>query len=231
MEALTLAYKLLLWAPPVILAITIHEVAHGVVARYYGDPTAAISGRLSLNPLRHVDYLGSIAIPALLIWFADFVFGWAKPVPVDEKYFHSPKRNMAVVAIAGPASNFIMAICWAFSMKAGILLYTFNPTIGDILILSGVAGVFINSALMMLNILPLPPLDGYRIIQPLLPEFISNPIKKIQWSGLLILIVLLVSGVMSKILWPLMSLCMAISTHIANIPLSVIARALSLMMN
>ncbi|MEM7304683.1 MAG: site-2 protease family protein [Pseudomonadota bacterium] len=175
--------KIVLFAPPILLAITLHEVAHGWAARYLGDPTAADLGRLSLNPLKHVDPMGTVAIPAVMLTLGGALFGWAKPVPVDMNQLRFPKIDMALVAAAGPASNLVMAIFWVLVFKLG---YNLGSTIGTMIILMATVGVCINVMIMILNLLPLPPLDGSKVLAGLLPEHLSNYIYRLEPYGLFI---------------------------------------------
>ena len=177
--------KIVLFAPPILLAITLHEVAHGWAARYLGDPTAASLGRLSLNPLKHVDPMGTIAVPAFMLTLGGVLFGWAKPVPVDMNQLRFPKIDMALVAAAGPASNLVMAASWVVIFKIG---YHLESTLGTMIILMATVGVFINSIIMILNLLPLPPLDGSKVLAGLLPEKLSNYIYRLEPYGLFIVL-------------------------------------------
>ena len=166
MPELILVQKIAVWIPPVLLGITVHEVAHGWVASKLGDTTAKMMGRLTLNPLKHVDPVGTILIPGLLLLLqSGFIFGYAKPVPINWRNLHQPKRDMAIVAGAGPAANLLMAMAWALLVRAGLLM----GETGMALVYMGVAGIFINTVLMVLNLLPLPPLDGGRVMTSLLP--------------------------------------------------------------
>jgi len=194
-----LSQKLAIWAIPVLLAITVHEVAHGLVARHYGDDTAARAGRLSLNPLRHVDPIGTVLVPGVLLLLGGFLFGWAKPVPVDFRKLRSPLRDMAVVAAAGPAVNLIMAFLWAGGLATYIALGA--PDGGWTLLRDMcIAGVAINVILMVLNLIPLPPLDGGRIAVGLLPRALAAPLSRVEPWGLVILIGLLATGLLGQIL-------------------------------
>ena len=161
MDELTLVQKIVVWVIPVIFAITVHEVAHGWVAKQYGDKTAWMLGRLTLNPLKHIDPVGTILVPGLMLAFTGFVFGWAKPVPVNIRNLRNPKHDMAIVALAGPAANFLMALGWALFARLGILINT--PEFSIPMIYVGIAGIMINLILGLLNLLPIPP-DQQRLI-------------------------------------------------------------------
>jgi len=200
---LTVIQKIAIYAIPVIFAITVHEAAHGYAAKYFGDMTARDAGRITLNPIKHIDLFGTIILPAMTVMLGGILFGWAKPVPVNFGRLHHPKKDMLWVAAAGPGSNFAMAIFWALLMKfAGI----FPAAIAYPLGLMGEAGIAINVALMVLNLLPLPPLDGGRIAVSLLPSHLARPFAQIERYGFVILIVLLFSGLLTKILSPLFAL-------------------------
>ena len=190
------------WALPVLFAITLHEVAHGWTARHFGDMTAAQLGRLSLNPIKHIDPVGTVIVPAVLLLLGGFVFGWAKPVPVNMFHLHNPKRDMAVVAAAGPAANLVMALGWALIAKLGVSMYGTLDWVAVPLILMGQAGIAINLVLMLLNLLPLPPLDGGRVVAGVLPDNLSYQYGRIEPLGLFILLGLLALGVLGKILSP-----------------------------
>jgi Zn-dependent protease len=196
---LTLIQKIAIYALPVIFAITVHEAAHGYAARYFGDMTAHLAGRISLNPVKHIDPFGTILVPALMMMMGGILFGWAKPVPVDFSRLRNPKRDMLWVAAAGPASNLVMAILWAIVLKFAVGL---PPTFSVPLEFMAQAGVMINVVLMVLNLLPLPPLDGGRIAVSLLPNNLAYQYSKVERYGFIILIVLLFTGILSKILQP-----------------------------
>jgi Zn-dependent protease len=178
----------------------VHEAAHGDAAKYFGDMTAHNAGRITLNPLKHIDPFGTILLPALTIMLGGILFGWAKPVPVDFSRLRNPKKDMLWVAAAGPASNLVMAVFWALMLKYSVLM----PEAFILpLALMAKAGVMINIVLMVLNLLPLPPLDGGRIAVSLLPHHLAQPFAQLERYGFIILIVLLFTGVLSKILMPL----------------------------
>lgn len=191
-----------LYAIPGIFAITLHEAAHGYAARYFGDPTAAQAGRISLNPVRHIDPIGTLVIPALILLASGgkYAFGWAKPVPVDFGRLRHPKRDMLWVAAAGPGANLLMAILWAVMIK---VVGSMAPNyFTEPLLLMARGGIIINVVLMVLNLLPLPPLDGGRIAVSLLPHRLAYQYARIEPFGLIILLVLMFTGVLSIILWP-----------------------------
>jgi Zn-dependent protease len=199
---LTIIQKIAIYALPVIFAITVHEAAHGYAAKYFGDMTAHQEGRISLNPIKHIDLFGTIILPALTVVLGGVLFGWAKPVPVNFSRLRNPKKDMLWVAAAGPASNLVMAILWVLVIKlANIAPLTFV----ELLMLMAEAGIIINVILMVLNLLPLPPLDGGRIAVSLLPTDLARSFSKLERYGFIILIVLLLTGVLGKILMPLVS--------------------------
>ncbi|NQZ53868.1 MAG: site-2 protease family protein [Piscirickettsiaceae bacterium] len=204
MDEFSLIQKIIIWAIPVIFAITAHEVAHGWVAMKLGDRTAQMMGRLTLNPFKHIDPLGTILVPGLLLMMGGFIFGWAKPVPITYQNLRKPKTDMAWVALAGPMANLVMAVIWAFAAKIGFGLYQSGTAIGEPMLYMGVAGVLINTMLMVLNLLPLPPLDGGRILVSLLPGPLAWQVGRIEPYGFFILVALLYFGILSMVLWPLM---------------------------
>lgn len=197
---LTLLQKLSIWALPVIFAITLHEAAHGWMAEKLGDKTARMLGRVTLNPIKHIDPIGTILVPGLLLFFGGFLFGWAKAVPVTMQNLRNPRVDMAWVAIAGPTANLIMAVLWALVLKAGYLLLASSPEVGQFMIYSGIAGVSINIILLVLNLLPIPPLDGSRILSAFLPRKLAWQYNKLEPYGLFILLGLLFFGVLGPIL-------------------------------
>jgi Zn-dependent protease len=191
-------------AIPVLFAITLHEAAHGYVARHFGDMTAAKAGRISLNPLRHIDPVGTILLPLLTLWVGGILFGWAKPVPVDFAALRRPKQDMLWVAIAGPAANLVMAMGWALVYKLAWSFpgnYFAEPLMG-----MAQLGIKINIILMVLNLLPLPPLDGGRVAVSLLPHRQAFQLAKLEPYGMFILIFLAVTPVLGWLLSPLIGL-------------------------
>ncbi|MBU3656564.1 MAG: site-2 protease family protein [Rhodocyclaceae bacterium] len=187
-------------AIPVIFAITLHEAAHGYVARYFGDPTAYQLGRISLNPIRHIDLVGTILVPALTLLFGGILFGWAKPVPVDYSRLRHPRTDMRWVALAGPGINLLMAFGWALLLKLG--LSTDNYYSVPLEEMSRI-GVSINLMLMALNLLPILPLDGGRVLFSLLPPAAAHSYGRTEPYGLPILLLLLVTGLLGVFVMPL----------------------------
>jgi Zn-dependent protease len=210
-----------IWALPVIFAITLHEAAHGYVAKHFGDLTAYAQGRVSLNPLRHIDMTGTIIVPLVLLLLSKLfggsgiLFGWAKPVPVNFSGLRHPKRDMLWVAAAGPGANLLMALFWALVLKFAINV----PESGYALPmgLMGKAGIQINVVLMVLNLLPIPPLDGGRIAVSLLPHRLSHRFSRIEPYGMFILLLLLFSGILGIIMWPLVSTVMQLIGSVFNL--------------
>jgi Zn-dependent protease len=202
----TLTQKIIAWILPVLFAITLHEAAHAFIANRCGDSTAKSLGRVSLNPLRHIDLIGTILVPIAMAVLSKFhfIFGWAKPVPINWQLLRHPRRDTALVAIAGPAANLLMCFMWAACFKVATLFHPESSSIAAFLLLSGQAGVFINLVLGLLNLLPIPPLDGSRIVASLLPPKYAYYYLKVERFGFLILIVLLVSGVLGWLIRPLL---------------------------
>jgi len=199
----TLIQKIAIYALPVIFAITLHEAAHGYAALRFGDGTARAMGRLSLNPLRHVDPIGTLLVPALAMVLGGILFGWAKPVPVDFRRLRHPRQDMVWVAAAGPAANLVMAIFWGLILKlaVGVDFGDYNTPLR----MMAEGGILINAVLMALNLLPLPPLDGGRIAVGLLPDRLAIPLARIEPYGLFVLIALLLTGALNQVLGPAVS--------------------------
>ena len=198
---LSLIQKVAVFALPVLFAITLHEAAHGYVAKHFGDMTAYAAGRVSLNPLRHVDLVGTIIVPLVSLLLTSVMFGWAKPVPVNYSALRSPKRDMLWVAAAGPFANLSMALGWAVLLKLADWLpenaYT-SP-----LQLMGKAGIEVNVILMLLNLLPILPLDGGRIVVSLLPGRMALQYARLEPWGFPILVLLLLTNGLGFILGPM----------------------------
>jgi Zn-dependent protease len=232
MDVTHLVQTVAIYAIPVLFAITLHEAAHGYVARHFGDMTAHAQGRISLNPLRHIDLVGTIIVPIVILTFSKYLFGWAKPVPVNYSALRKPRQHMAWVAAAGPAANLVMAVIWVVLLRVGIGLSSraeawtevanLHGTAGlvevvmrhgtgaaEYLIGVSAAGVLVNLVLMLLNLLPIPPLDGGRILTSLLPVRAAWRFAKLEPFGLPLLLLLLFvpiygSNALSLILNPLL---------------------------
>ena len=200
MMELTLIQKITVSAIPIIFAITVHEASHGYAAKHFGDLTAEKMGRITLNPIKHIDPIGTILLPALTLMLGGILFGWAKPVPVNFANLNNPKKDMLWVAAAGPASNFIMAIFWVLVLKYSASA----PEVAAFFLLEmSKVGIMINLVLMVLNLLPLPPLDGGRIAVSLLPMDLAMKFSQIERYGFIILIALLFTGILGKIISPM----------------------------
>jgi len=208
MGQFNLIQLIIIWGPPVLFGITLHEVAHGWVARRFGDPTAMMLGRLTVNPLKHIDIVGTIIVPVLLlVLHTGFIFGWAKPVPISPRNFKNPRRDMAVVAAAGPFSNLAMAVIWALISRVAELLAPSLPWIVPLAYM-GLAGVLLNVALFIFNLIPIPPLDGGRVLVGILPRNLANKVDSIERYGsfiplvVLMLVFYIFPGVLSMVLGP-----------------------------
>ncbi len=198
---------IVIWAVPVVFAITLHEAAHGYVAKQFGDRTAEMLGRITLNPIKHIDLVGTILVPGMLLLSAKmlggapFLFGWAKPVPVNFGNLRHPKRDMIWVAAAGPAANFVMAVGWALLAKVAA---PSGVWAGDGLYQMTQIGIAINLVLMVLNLLPIPPLDGGRIAVGLLPGRAAYALSRMEPWGFMVIVLLLISGVLGDLMRPLL---------------------------
>ena len=194
------------YAIPVLFAITVHEAAHGYVARYFGDATAYMMGRVSLNPVKHIDPVGTILVP-ILTSFGGFLFGWAKPVPVNFGNLRNPKRDMLWVAAAGPGANIAMALLWVLLAKVLLTVggsgaaYEYWIRVAD-------AGIKVNVGLAVLNLFPLLPLDGGRMLTSVLPNKLAYPYSRLEPYGMIILVVLIVSGALWWMIGPVMAAVM-----------------------
>lgn len=217
MQSITGIQQLAIGILPIILAITVHEAAHGLVADKLGDNTARLAGRVTLNPFKHIDLVGTIILPLVMYLLAGFMFGWAKPVPVNWRNLGNPRRDTALVAVAGPMANFIMLLAWSAILALSPQITAWSNWIGVPLYHMAYFGILINAILMALNLLPLLPLDGGRILNAFLPPKLSVQFEKSEPWGFFILIGLLVSGLLSQILWPIIKLLEMISAQIIGI--------------
>ncbi|HQS02667.1 MAG: site-2 protease family protein [Halothiobacillus sp. 24-54-40] len=204
MLELTLIQKIAIGLLPIMLAVTVHEAAHAYAANFFGDGTAKFLGRMTLNPIRHIDILGTIIIPLTMFILTSFVFGWAKPVPVNAQNFKNPRRDMALVALAGPLSNIVMAFAWAGMTAIGVAGLSSGAWYAEPLALMGQIGIFVNILLAVFNLLPLPPLDGGRVLVAILPPKAANTVSRLEPWGFPILLLLLFTGVLSFVLLPIL---------------------------
>lgn len=202
MVELSKVQQFILFIIPALFAITLHEVAHGWAALKFGDYTAKLMGRLSLNPLKHVDLTGTIIVPTILFFLSGFILGWAKPVPVRWENLNNPRRDMALVALAGPGANFTMALIWAALWKLCLILFSAPNYLVTILIFSCQIGILFNLVLMVINLIPIPPLDGSRIVSSLLSPKIALQYNSLEPYGFFILLGLIVTGILGKIALP-----------------------------
>jgi Zn-dependent protease len=205
MEHLSVIQTFTVYVLPILFAITVHEVAHGWMAKKLGDKTAYILGRITLNPFKHIDLIGTVLVPLIMMLFGGVIFGWAKPVPINFANLRNPRRDVALVSLAGPLSNLIMAFFWALIAKIGILAQTrYNLNLAEIFVFMGQAGIQVNLVFMILNLIPIPPLDGGRILSMLLPLKMFLKFNRLEPYGFFILLILLGLGVLNYIIVPCM---------------------------
>jgi Zn-dependent protease len=227
MNSLSLPQLIAVFIVPVTFAITLHEVSHGWVARGFGDRTAEMLGRLTLNPIKHVDPIGTVLVPAVLLLLHAPVFGWAKPVPVATRNFKHPQRDMAVVAAAGPISNLVMAVVWTVVARVAL---EFGAARGGAVLplvyMMGLAGIWVNVLLAALNFLPILPLDGGRVLNGFLPPRISDKFERFEPFGLIILLVLLWQGALWSVLAPVVNALMGLLMGAGGLPWGDLGRIL-----
>ncbi|VWX36442.1 Site-2 protease family protein [Limnobacter sp. 130] len=206
------------YALPVLFAITLHEAAHGYVARMYGDNTAMYAGRITLNPIKHIDPVGTILVPiailvsSSLMGVGAFLFGWAKPVPVNFGNLRNPKKDIRFVAFAGPGANFIMALMWVLSLKLQIVTGLNEPFFAEM----AKAGIVVNLVLAALNLLPILPLDGGRILFSFLPSSAAYSFSRTEPYGMIVLIALLMLGILPMFIQPVVSVGLNVLTLLFN---------------
>lgn len=210
-----LIQKIAIYAVPLVLAITLHEAAHAYAARYFGDSTAYMLGRMTLNPVKHIDPIWTIAVPLLTLLFTPFVFGAAKPVPVNFHALRHPKRDMVWVAAAGPLANLFMMVVWAIAAKILSTMALSGPT--EYLLYVAEAGIFVNALFMVFNLFPLLPLDGGRIVAGLLPNNLSYAYSRLEPYGMIILIALLMTPVLGMFVTPLVRFSMRTVTGLVGL--------------
>lgn len=216
MPEFTLVQQVCIWALPILLSITLHEAAHAYVANRCGDTTAKMLGRLSLNPLRHIDPVGTILIPIVmgLLTHFNFVIGYAKPVPINWNQLRNPRRDMILVSLAGPFANLLMAFLWAACFKIAALMHPESSMAALFLLVTARAGMIINLVLAALNLLPIPPLDGSRVVSSLLPPRKAMIYEQIEPYGFFILILLMFTGILNSVLTPIINIGLSVLTAI-----------------
>ncbi|MFN7505572.1 MAG: site-2 protease family protein [Limnobacter sp.] len=206
------------YALPVLFAITLHEAAHGYVARMYGDSTAMLAGRITVNPIKHIDPIGTILVPiailvsSSLMGLGAFLFGWAKPVPVNFGNLRNPKRDIRFVAFAGPGANFIMALLWALSLKLQFMTGLNEPFFQEM----AKAGIVVNLVLAALNLLPILPLDGGRILFSFLPSSAAYRFSRTEPYGMIVLFALLMLGILPMFIQPIVNAGLGVLTFLFN---------------
>ncbi len=209
-----------IWILPLLFAITLHEAAHAYVANFLGDATAKLQGRLSLNPIKHIDLVGTIIVPIIILIISNFQFtlGWAKPVPIDQRNFKKPERDMAISSVAGPTANLLMALFWISVLKAIVLFHLPTNNIVVFVVLMCQIGIVINIALAILNMLPIPPLDGSRLVSFLLPNRWAYYYNQLESYGIFILILLMATGLLGGLILPGLKIIMGLLFSLFNLP-------------
>jgi Zn-dependent protease len=219
MPELSLVQQITVWVFPVIFALTIHEAAHAWMANRLGDSTAKLLGRVSFNPMKHIDLFGTIILPLCILLLSNFsmVFGWAKPVPINSSKFTHPRRDLALATAAGPLSNIIMALIWTACLKICVLSVHQISAIPAFIMLTARAGIIINILLAVLNLLPIPPLDGGKIVANLLPIKQAMQFEKIEPYGFFIMLALLLSGALNWLIQNPMTMLLNLISTLFNL--------------
>ncbi len=226
MDATTIQ-KITIWILPVLFAVALHEAAHAWMADKKGDSTARMLGRLTFNPIKHIDPVGTIIVPVLMVVLTGFAFGWAKPVPVDARNLRNPKKDMMWVAAAGPVSNFLQALFWAVFLNISVMFFDGRSSISLFFLLMPIAGISINVILGVLNLLPIPALDGGRIMSGLLSPRASMQYSKIEPYGFFIIIALMLTGILSYIIFPVIAVFLMVLSSISGLDIEVFYRLLN----
>ena len=226
MDATTIQ-KITIWILPVLFAVALHEAAHAWMADKKGDSTARMLGRLTFNPIKHIDPVGTILVPVLMVVLTGFAFGWAKPVPVDARNLRNPKKDMMWVAAAGPVSNFLQALFWALFLNISVMFFDGRSSISLFFLLMPIAGITINVILGVLNLLPIPPLDGGRIMSGLLSPRAAMQFSKIEPYGFFIIIALMLTGILSYIIFPIIAVFLKVLSSISGLDIEVFYRLLN----
>ncbi len=223
MHELNLIQQLAVFVLPLVFAITVHETAHGWVADKLGDHTARMRGRITLNPIPHIDPVGTIIVPLALYALSSLsggggiLFGWAKPVPIDPRNFRHYRRDMALTAAAGPASNLLMMLAWGVVLRLSLVLEPVSAWVAEPLAYMAMGGILINALLMVLNLLPILPLDGGRVVASLLPPRLAVSYSRLEPWGLFILLGLMFTGLLGVVLWPMMDAVQGLAFRVAGV--------------
>lgn len=202
---------------PVLFGIALHEAAHGWMARQFGDRTAELLGRITANPIKHIDPVGTVVVPLVLAFLSLPPFGWAKPVPVNARNLRNPKRDMLLVAAAGPASNLVMALFWVLVLALALRLPVTLPGVRQFLLSMAQIGITFNILLAIFNLIPIPPLDGGRVLRGMVPEALGRKLDALEPYGLILVMGLLALGVLGRLVWPLVQLVSVVFFSLAGV--------------